>query len=262
MPDLGENELVKIRQTIREWSFDDAVSFGLVPGFSNRNIFGTRIAVPTGGPFDLSPTLGPSGTAYVFPNDAGEAMELVADAADSGVITVFILDEDQGGIEVQLNLPYSGDTPVPLPGKPSRVIEAFVSGPNLITAPAVIRRVGGDNQVFAAVQVENQRSDQCIFTVPRDKTAIIKRFISSIEKPLGTTVSVVIRICIRLEGGIFTVPSALGLISDGDTAPEFDNKTATELPPFTDIIIAVSGANQTGADIAARIGFRLKDLSI
>jgi len=262
MPHLGENELVKIRQTMREWDFEDAVSFGLVPGFSNRNIFGSRINVQTGGPFDLSPVLGILETEYLFPNNAGEDMELVADAADSGVISVFILDEVQGGVEVQVDIPFSGATPVPLPGKPSRVIEAIVSGPNLITAPAVIRRVGGDNQIFASVRVPSQRSDQCIYTVPRDKTAIIKNFIPTIEKALGTPVSVTMRICTRSEGGVFTIPVSFGLTSDGDTSPEFDNMTATPLLPFTDIIISVEGANQMGANISARIGLRLKDLEI
>lgn len=225
-------------------AFEYAVGLGLIQGMSVRNVYGFIANTPTTQHGDVTPFT----STYVWPNDAGQTMEIVSsNPADVGiVITVVGLDETWDD-KVQ-NVTLNGTTPVALTGLWSRINYVFHASLADVefTGNVDVRATGG-GAIFARALPAGQESGQTVFSVGRRKSWMVKGLVGTIRKSTGSAGSNIEALfTFRYRGGVFRHPFAFGLQRDGQSSIAFNNFIPERLNAPADIIIQ---AQASDADI-------------
>ena len=241
----------------RQFSIRDdfriAAALGMVGDVRTLNFSGARESLTNGVTNDLVNFGGPE---YVFPNDAGEAMELISDNAGDVSLT-YIVDGllADGTRQIEEVADINGTTATATVNEFRRI--------NLITNSGAVPSLGsvdiraaGAGQIFARAEVGPQRSQNGVYTTPADETAVAVTMIPTINKSSGSDAGVVFRVCIRAEGGVFTCPVELGLQRSGSTIIGLENQVPDAIPPLTDIKLQAS-PDAAGIDGGARLGLIL-----
>lgn len=171
---------------------------------------------------DTSPEdIWPIGGDYVFPNDSGEAMEIVSsDPADTTQTYRVIGLDSEGEWKIEFIETLNGLTAVPLANNFSRInlINNCSSTP---TVGDITVRPAGGGDTYAIAPAINQQSNQLIFSVPKNTKARLNALTGTMEKSIGSDASVALGVQIRVDGGPFRTVFGFGAQRSGSSSPFF-----------------------------------------
>jgi len=239
-------------QKLNRNSYRDAVALSLYNGISDN----TKFAYTTD--IDEIGDVWPPATTYVFPDAAGQPIEIVSAAADTVTVKIGVISAATGLAETR-EATLTGTTPVTVPGGDIFAVNrAFVSGDVESIGAITIRGTGAPNStVFAIIPVADQQTVQAPFMVPDDKVAIITNLSSSLNKTGGSDVGVVFKLVIEKPGGVPRTQNRYGLQRNGTNVFTVDFTSPTVLPPLTKVRII---ADPTAlVDISSFYSFILVD---
>lgn len=219
--------------------FFNEVTLGNVPGQEVVTKFGYNPSVN-----GVEEDLWTRGGIYVFPPDGGEEMEIVSDnAADTSPAFIELLDET--GAMVTPVVALEGTTPVAL-GVHSRHNRAFNVGGTEWLGTVHIRSVSSPLVIYGEALANDQGTQQMIYTVPLGRALLIQDVISSVNKVTGGSLSGIVRIRLRIRGGVWRALSRFGLQRDGSSLTVSASKVTAAIPALSDIRFT---AETTGADV-------------
>lgn len=234
-----------------ELSPNIAISNGDIKGFQhfaqfgyNDNLQSGVEAVLWGGPTPL----------YVFPDDNGEALEIVSDnAGDNQTLLIQALDGnwDQLNGAVQLN----GTTPVPIPASIARINRVVNASSSEFAGNIEVRQAGGGT-VFCVVSPLEQISTQVVFSVPRGFKAKLETPLVTLNRSGNADTGVIFRYRRRDFGGVFATGARFGLNKRGDSVATIEIGNVGPLPPRSDVVLLATTDNN-GTDVSARLPFTL-----
>lgn len=227
-----------------------AISEGLIEGVEHFGQFGFNPNLSAG----VEANVWPLGGTYVFPDNAGENMELVSDnVADTQLILIQALDAnwDRVNIPVALN----GTTPVAIPIPLTR-INRMIDITNVDNVGTIRVRAAGAGATYAAIQPLENISTQVIFSVPNGYKAKLETSFISINKSGGSDAGVIFRYRRREFGNVFGTGARFGLNKQGTSATVLEVGNVAPLNPKSDaILLALADTNTT--DVSARLPFTL-----
>lgn len=228
-----------------------ATSDGLISGIKHFAKFGYKPDLDTG--VESLIWSGPT-TDYIFPNDTGEAMELVGgNVADNQTMLIQALDQDWN--EVNIPLALNGTTPVPIPGTLARINRVINVDSTEIVGDAEIRKSGG-GPVYAVILASEQITTQLVFSIPAGYKAKLETSYITLNKSGGSDSGAIFRYRRRDFGGVFGTGARFGLNKQGTTAASLIVGGVAPLNPKSDtILMALADAN--GTDVSARLPFTL-----
>ena len=210
--------------------------------------FGSHPSVPQNASFDNQYTIWDEGTSYSFPNDAGEAMEVVStNTSDNQEVYVEGLDESFNTKTEIVSL--NGTTPVPLTGLWSRVFRAYNNGStNLAGDVCVQNQVGILKTPYAKILVGNNQTLMSVYTIPSEFVGYLLKFsITAQNVGSSSAIGFTIHMMIREYGKVFRV---LARTSAGTTySIQEDYPFPLRLEPKTDILFNVVNANGNNGSV-------------
>lgn len=234
------------------------ISAGRVSGYSvESNIAGYNPSLTR----NEEETIWPNGGGrYVWPDRAGEAMELSSTSNSDVGMPVFIRGLDGSGLSVTDIVILNGQSPVPTNVTFGRINQMLnVGGTN--TVGTVNLNGAGGGPLYALFLAEDQQALQCIYTVPADKEAFILPNETTLNKPTGSGDACVISLRLRAPGGVFWRAARWGLQTTATSGIIFLTADAPRLVPGIDI--EVTGiASAANMDATARLPLLLVDLVI
>ncbi len=228
-----------------------AISEGLVAGVEHFGQFGYNPDLSSGVEAAVWP--GPT-PVYVFPNDNGEAMEMVSsNTNDMQTVLIQALDADWRQVNIPLQL--NGLVPVPLPVNVARV-NRVINIATTATLGNVSVRGAGVGTTYAIMLAAEQISTQVIFSVPAGFKAKLETTLVTINRSGGADAGVIFRYRRRNFGGVFGTGARFGLSKQGSSAATITIGGVSPLEPKSDaILLALASANST--DVSARTPFTL-----
>lgn len=234
-----------------ELDFDVAVSNGDIKGFQHFAQFGYNDDLQNGTEANL--WSGPT-DIYVFPNDNGEAMEMVSDnVADNQTLLIQALDENWDQVNIPLAL--NGTTPVALPFNVARINRVINISPTEFAGNVEVRGAGGGTVYCVALPIE-QISTQVIFSVPNGFNAKLETSIVTLNRSGNTDAGVIFRYRRRNFGGVFGTGARFGLNKRGNSVSTLEVGNVAPLPPKSDVVLLAT-ADNNGTDASARLPFTL-----
>lgn len=175
-------------------NFPAAAALGLVPGVSTIIKFGHCATVTTS--FTDIWEYGGTQPTYVFPDSAGESIQIYGGVGDTQTIMIQGLNADPVdgiiGTSLAVSIALNGATPVAVPGNWLSVHRAYVDDSTPVTAGVIVEGTVSGN-VFAYIGVEDQQTKQACYMVPGNKVAVLASAIASINgsgTPTGLYASV------------------------------------------------------------------------
>lgn len=254
---------IKITQnikTISEFESGLALVLDLIAGAKPENKFGhisSAAAVKT----DIWQN-GLVQPLYIFPDDAGELIEIVSTLADTQTIEIEALDEN--GLETKLTVVLNGVTPVPIPGavKIVAVNRAGNTSNTAFTGAVTIRGDGSTStNIFATISPTEQQTTQAIYVVPSGKIAIILDYSASLNRSGGTNVDSLFDLKIQKAGEVFKTAIIYGLGVNGTS--HTDNKLP--IPRLAGPLSKIKVTGEPSAaltDLSANFGMMLLDVGL
>lgn len=199
--------------------------------FSERK-FGERALLDSGD------VIKPFGTADMnFPVDAGESVEIVAEAGNNVTMLITGLGPNLT-VQDPVVIITTGSTPLAIPGSWSRITGARNIGTAAIATSNVIIRQAGGGITFMEILPKDQRSLAAVTTIPLGHTLQFISGVVSMEKTTGATDGLVPEIYSQLPGGAPEVLEfANGVQRDGNTAFNIVNSVPQPNPGGINIII-------------------------
>lgn len=236
------------RHQILRDSYRDALQLGLVTGVEDDAKFGH---CPDAGAVITDVwELGLTVPEYVFPVDAGEAIEAVSDNAGDA-IKVTIAGLGVNGLEQTKSITLNGLTPVPVPGVWRAVNRAYNGNGTEFVGNIQIRGDGSTSvNVFAAIAPDDQQTSQAIIMVPADKVDVINNLSSALNRGGGVSANALIRLTVQPPGGVFRTQIRYGLQKDGTTNLSSDLIVRIAVPPLSRVKISAE-PSMAGTDISA-----------
>jgi hypothetical protein len=233
--------------------FGYSIGKGLFSNMKQASIFG-RSNVLAGDVITDVTTI-PGLVTYVFPNNNGQAMEIVSDNAADTDVVYLIEGLDANFDEIQEVVTVNGTTPVTLVNEYARVNNIGNVGTKANAGRVSVQDVGGGN-TYSAASARSQESNVGVYTVPRGYEASILQVIQSMQKASGTDDDLTVGIKYRLDrtdsgtpNGVFRIPFDSGVQRSGDSASEFFNLLPAPLLGPCDIKLFATA--DTGGSIAA-----------
>ena len=246
--------------TSKEWLF--AVTLGLVAGVEAAVKFGhcpNALAVDT----DVWER-GATQRIYVFPPDAGEAMELVAEEVLDVGISVVTEGLGEEGLFKREVKDLNGTTPVALGGLWSAIHRVYNDEPegpgSLFTGDVLVQGAGG-GAIYAVADDDDQQTSQAVFKVPSNRVAMVIGLSNAMNSGTGGPDSGVInRLRIANTGKNFRSREYFGLQETGTS----NIPTGAPLPlvvgPLTRIK-AQATPSVDPMDISAKFSLLLMDVA-
>jgi hypothetical protein len=243
------------QQRLKQWSYNVAVSLGLVSGVSNNTKFGDSVA-QTG----LHTVWGGSDTAqkiYVFPPDAGEAAAITSSvgATDDGVqVKFFTLDATGAEVDPQI-VTLNNAAPPTVTAR--AFLRAKVVGATEAQGNISAIGVPGPNNLYIYIRISDQQTSQIPFMVPLGKVGVIKGFIFTISKAIGSDMNAQFKVKAKTPGDVFNVVRTLGAQRSGSSSLTYESPVPLVFPALTQI--TVEALPSAAADIAVTISYELVD---
>lgn len=228
-----------------------AISDGLINGMQHFGQFGYNPDLSAG----VEATVWPGPTPmYIFPDSAGEAMELVStNVADTQTILIQALDADWNQVNIPLAL--TGITPVALPFNVAR-INRVINISTTETLGDVSVRGAGAGPTYCLALAEQQISTQVIFSVPAGFKAKLETTLVTLNHSGGADAGVIFRYRRRDFGSIFGTGARFGLNKKGTSAVTVQVDGVAPLNPKSDAyLLGLADSNST--DVSARLPFIL-----
>jgi len=192
-----------------------AVILGLLKGLELETKFGHCPDVPS----DLRTDLWERGLAqpvYIFPDDAGELLEIVGGVGDTQLVTTIGLDGT--GLPKLESQNLNGTTPVSLTGLWSAVNRSFNDDTTDLTAQAVVQGDGSTStNIFAVIDTDDQQTSQAIYKVPLGKVAVMYYPNSTVNKSVGADTSGIFGLRVAKPGKMFRTRFRYGLQRQGSS---------------------------------------------
>lgn len=209
--------------------------------------FGSNGAVPNQVSIEFPVTVWDFQTNYSFPLDSGQ--ELLIESASSldvgQEISVFGLDENFNSKEVIVNL--NGSNQVSLSGLWTRVFRMYNSGNTELNGDISI--VDSDGDVFAYLLPENNQTLMALYTIPAEYTGYLMKFHCSGQNTSSSVINYTIHLKTREFGKVFRTRKIISCSTQ--QADENELLFPLELPPKTDIIFQIVGADGNGGAVNA-----------
>lgn len=187
-------------------------------------------------------------TNYNFPEDSGESLSVVSvDSSDLGQeITIVGLDENFSSQQQTINL--NGITNVVLDGSWSRVFRAYNSGSSELSGDISV--VNSEGDVYAYLMPENNQTLMALYTIPAEYTGYLMKFHCSAQNTSSAAaINYTIHLKTREFGKVFRTRKIISCSTN-----QSDEETLLfplELPPKTDIIFQIVGADGNGGAVNA-----------
>lgn len=245
------------QQNLRERDFRLAVMAGYFEGVTGELKFGYKETASTLTDIWLGPVSG-----YVFPVDAGQAIEAVSDnAADVFDLTMRGVDAVTGADTVE-TITLNGLTPVSFPGAWKAVNIAYNNNGTPFTGTVTLRGTGTPNSnVFAVVPPADQQSTQLPAMIPEGKIGFVVDISVSINKTGGASAaSSVFRYQQRKPGKVWRTALRYGAQTNASSAILFPTPLPLPVPPGTQIRITADPS--TTLDISAEYALILVDTEL
>lgn len=176
---------LRFQQDIVSREYFLAASLGLIAGVETVVKFGH---CPNAG---ITPTdvweHGGTQPIYIFPPDAGEALEMVSlEAGDAGISIVIEGSDASGKFKRDVKV-LNGVVPVALDSTWSAIHRAYNDAPEgtLLTDKVFIRTAGGGGNDYAVIDDDDQQTSQAVFKVFSNRIALIVNFSNAINKDAG-----------------------------------------------------------------------------
>lgn len=254
--------ILKFQQDISSREFLIAAALGLIPGVQSEVKFGH---CP-----DAAGTIntdvwerGGTQAIYLFPPDAGEAMEMVSLAAGDTTQSVLVEGLDENGLPKTDTKTLNGVVPVALDGLWSsvhRICNRAVDGDSF-TADCIVQTAGGAGNIYAVADDDDQQTSQAIFKVPSDKVAVIINFSNAMNKSGGPSSSTVNRLRIARKDKNFQSRVYFGLQETGTTNLSSDAVLPLVVGPWSRIK-AQATPSAGPMDISAEFSLLLIDTDL
>lgn len=245
------------RRDILEHNYDLAITLGLVKGAEVREINGYNPDVAVIG---VSETLWPEGGTYVYPNNAGEEMEIVSDnVADAQLYRLMLLDADF--LEVEQFVTLNGTTPVVIPGGPYARVNGATNVDTTSHLGVVRVRRSGGAVVYSHATPDDQRSAQAVFTVPAGKRGVIRRVQYAFNSSGQPDSLVVVRFAAGLFDRATLRTTRVGLQKRGNSAFPVDIPTTESIPEKIDISVEAEG-DSVNSDVTTLFTMLLFDTAL
>ena len=202
--------------------------------------------------------LGATIPVYTFVLDVGESLTIEStESADTQLITINLLDEL--GIEVDVSINLTGDTPLAIPGTYTAVNRAFNSDSTLLTGDVLIKGSGTGN-VFAFIDPMDQQTTQCIYTVPSNKYCLIRNVSSAMNSSTNQDASVIVKFLVQEAGGVFRTQIRYGLQKRGTSNISSDLIIPALYTPGSRIKITFT-PDTTAMDVSGEFSAELIDIN-
>lgn len=201
-------------------------------GYFSSVILGKRIAVNSG---DIIKNWATGGT-YLYPDDAGEAMELVA----TGPLVTDILISGLGpdlALQDSVVVTTNGTTPVPIPGLWSRILGMRNVGAVSADVSVIVRAAGASVEPYCELDPLTQRAFTGMYSVPAGYSGQIITVIGSMEKTSGNDAGATFRLSQKQQGGIEVTDFGFGIQRSGTTSVTFDSVIPFGIPEKSDIVV-------------------------
>ena len=212
--------------------FPSAVALAMQQGVDVEVKFGSVEDAAAGIKTDIW-ELGGSQPVYIFPNDAGEAIEILSSViGDTMSITIGGLDAS-GNLQTE-TVTLTGTTPVSVPGTWRAINRAFNSNGTPFTGNITIRGDGSTStNVFAYLNPDNQQTTQAVYMVPAGKVAVINNYSTAINVGGNQDATAIMRFESQVQGGVFRTQIRYGLQKRGTSNLSSDLIVPPVLPPLT-----------------------------
>lgn len=228
-----------------------AISNGDIKGFQHFAQFGYNDNLTAG--VEAALWSGPT-PLYAFPNDNGEAMEMVSDnAGDNQTLLIQALDENWDQVNIPLAL--NGLTPVALPQNVARINRVINISATEFAGTVNVRGAGGST-VYCVVLPSEQISTQVIFSVPNGFKAKLETSIVTLNRSGNQDTGVIFRYRRRDFGSIFGTGARFGLNKRGNSVATLVVENVAPLPPKSDVVL-LANSDQSATDVSARLPFTL-----
>lgn len=216
--------------------------------FGSNNNISNQVAL------NAQETIWDGSNEYVFPNDAGEPLQVVSSSGtDTQEIVIQGLDENF--IKKEFIGSLTGTTPVDI-GIWSRVFRAYN---NDSTNFAGIIDVKNATTSFAKILVGNNQTLMCIYTIPSDKIGYLTKYSLSAQKPSSSSINFTAQIRTREFDKVFRVREIVSFGTDHDTQRTLD--FPTKLQPKTDILFNIVDSDGNNGAVNADFDIALHDLT-
>lgn len=206
-------DIKEFQQNLARRDYFLAASLGLIPGVSTEVKFGhcPNAAAAATDVWEYGATQ----ALYIFPATSGEAIEMVSDdETDDQEITIVGLDEN--GLDQTVSVNLTGDTEVAIPGLWTAVNMAYNSDSTVHDGEVLIQGDGSTStNIFATLCADCQQTSQAIYKLASNKVAAIVNLSTSMNKPLGATVSTIYNAEISAPGKVFRTQIRYGLQENG-----------------------------------------------
>jgi hypothetical protein len=229
--------------------FELQVSRGQIQGHERFCPFGFNTDVTT------SETIWSVGGLYSFPAAASVLTVVSSDAddasGDTGARTVVIEGLDANYAEISVTVTMNGTTPVSTTGYSFlRVNRAYVATAGSSSAnEGTITIANSTPTTLASIAAGAGIAEQCVYTVPADKTAYITRYmLSSYNSTSGAGTAG--QIYVRPFGGAFQLATTVRIPGTGAFTCEADYPfPVTEKSDIDFRALALSGASNVSAQL-------------
>lgn len=236
-----------------------AGALGLIAGSEPEVKFGHSTAV--------GPSLqdvwkyGPTQATYIFPDDAGEIIEILGDVAGDKGIDIIVEGLGTDGLfqseAVALDA-VTAITPVALLKTWRSVHRAYNDNGVELTGNVLVRGDGSTSvNVFAYVSPDDQQTAQTPYMVPADKVAIISNYSTAINK-LSPAASAFFALRVAKPGKIFRNQIRYGLQSTGTSNISSDLIAPVVVGPLSRVKVSAQ-ASTNGVDVSAEYSMLLID---
>ena len=239
--------------------FYERIGLGLEKenGYFAVAILGNRPAVNSG---DIIKNWA-AGGLYLYPDDAGEAMEVSAPAGIVTDVKIWGLGPDLV-LQDPVIVTTDGANPVPIPGLWSRItgmrnVGAVVTDGEISTSAA-----GPSVEPFCAISANSQRAGTGMYTVPAGWSGQVLSVIGSMEKTKGTTQGATFKLFQKQQGGVEVADFAFGVQTDGTTSTTFRDLLPFGVPEKTDIVARADVTSDGDVSLLIRITMLLSKNSV
>ena len=218
--------------------------------------FGSNPSITNQVALDEQETIWDGGESYVFPDDAGEDMEVVSSSGEDAQ-NIVIQGLDENFLQKTWTGALTGATPVPI-GMWSRVFRAYNDDSTDFAGDITVNQVEQSID-YLKIRVGNNQTLMCIYTIPADKIGYLTKYSLSAQKPSSSSINFTAQIKTREFGKVFRVREIVSFGTDHDTQRSLD--FPTKLQPKTDIIFNIVDSDGNNGAVNADFDVALHDLS-
>jgi hypothetical protein len=214
---------------------------------SSIHKFGSNGDVPNQISIESPVTIWDFQTNYSFPLDSGQELFIEsASTLDVGQeISVFGLDENFNSKEISVEL--NGSNRISLGGLWTRVFRMYNSGSTELNGDISV--IDSSDDVFAYLLPENNQTLMALYTIPAEYTGYLMKFHCSAQNTSSSLINYTIHLKIREFGKVFRTRKIISCSTQ--QSDENELLFPLELPPKTDVVFQIVGADGNGGSVNA-----------